>query len=282
MPRSTSKLARAMALLAVMGAAACTNPAATEGNYTTPIGSAPALSNPSLYSGALSCLALDVRAQDRQPTFTVGKVLDYTGKDDIETGKRLTQGASLMVMSALGKAGVDIVERFDTSVTELELKFADNKLIGDGNGGIQQIFAGQIDKSDYHIIGGITELNYNLRSTNGEVLFDIFNASGRLFVMNVGLDLRLVETGSLRVVDTISLQKQVIGREVRAGLFEFFDDKLLDLGVGERALEPLQLAVRSVAERAVYEMVRKAYGIPGSNCARFVRGADEQLDKRDS
>jgi curli production assembly/transport component CsgG/holdfast attachment protein HfaB len=185
-----------------------------------------------------------------------------------------------MVMSALGKAGVPVVERFDTSVTELELKFADNKLIGDGNGSYQQIFAGQIAKSDYHIIGGITELNYNIRSTNAELFYDILNFGGRVYVMNVGLDLRLVETASLRVVDTISLQKQIIGREIRAGVFEFFGDELLDVGVGERALEPMQLAVRSVVERAVYEMVRSVHGIPATACAEYVRGADEQLEAR--
>ena len=36
-----------------------------------------------------------------------------------------------MAMSALSKAGVPLVERFDTSVAEMELKYANNKLIGD-------------------------------------------------------------------------------------------------------------------------------------------------------
>ncbi|MEZ5834734.1 MAG: hypothetical protein R3D03_03260 [Geminicoccaceae bacterium] len=80
-------------------------------------------------------------------TVTVGKILDYTGKDDLETGKRLTQGAALMAMSALGKAKIPQVERFDTSVTELELKWADNKLIGDpaSDKGYRPILAGQIE-----------------------------------------------------------------------------------------------------------------------------------------
>src|SRR3712207_7194224 len=55
--------------------------------------------------------------------------------------------------------------------------------------------------------GGITELNYNIRSSG----IDAFgadpdptdfkgNLGARLFVMNIGVDLRLVETKTLEVV----------------------------------------------------------------------------------
>ena len=35
------------------------------------------------------------------------------------SGRKVTQGASLMAMTAFAKAGVPLVERFDTSVSEL-------------------------------------------------------------------------------------------------------------------------------------------------------------------
>jgi curli production assembly/transport component CsgG/holdfast attachment protein HfaB len=47
------------------------------------------------------------------------------------SGRKITQGASLMAISALAKSGARLVERYDTSVSELELKYANNKLIGD-------------------------------------------------------------------------------------------------------------------------------------------------------
>src|SRR3546814_9043959 len=69
----------------------------------------------------------------------VGNIRDYTGKEEADgSGRKLTQGASLMAMSALGKAGVPLVERYDTSITELELKYTNNKLIGDARTGDQQ------------------------------------------------------------------------------------------------------------------------------------------------
>jgi curli production assembly/transport component CsgG/holdfast attachment protein HfaB len=136
----------------------------------------------------------------RAPRIAVGRILDYTGKADIEGGRRVTQGGSLMAMSALAKAGAFLVERFDTSVAELDLKYKNNKLIGDAPGQFDKIHAGSIPGSDFYLVGGITELNYNIRSVGGEAFVGATNATdpkgtlgGKLFVINVGLDLRLVK-----------------------------------------------------------------------------------------
>ena len=274
------KSLKATAAVGCLVATACTNPVATQGNYATPIGSAPVLANPTPYTAALNCLGVEMQISDVHPaTVTVGKILDYTGKDDLETGKRLTQGAALMAMSALGKAKVPQVERFDTSVTELELKWANNKLIADASEelGYRKVLAGQIDGSDYHIVGGITEMNYNIRSNEAELLFDLVSLGARYYVLNVGIDLRLVNTRSLRVVDTVSYQKQIIGRELTAGVFEFFNDKLLDVGAGERSLEPIQLAVRSVVERGTFELMRDLHKLPRNTCADQLYGPDRHL-----
>jgi holdfast attachment protein HfaB len=45
----------------------------------------------------------------------------------------------------------------------------------------------------------------------------------RMFVMNIAMDLRLVNTRTLEVVDVISYQKQIVGREVGLGLFDFLN-----------------------------------------------------------
>ena len=83
-----------------------------------------------------------------------------------------------------------------------------------------------------------------------------------MYVMNVGLDLRLVNTNTLEVVDVISYQKQIIGRQISAGVFDFLGTNFFDVSAGESALEPIQLAVRSVIERAVLEMVTRIYRVP--------------------
>src|SRR6185436_6614418 len=67
--------------------------------------------------------------------------------------------------------------------------------------------------------------------------------------------------------DVISYQKQIIGRQVQAGVFDFLGHYFFNASVGESALEPIQLAVRSVIERATLEMVSRLYHTSGGACA---------------
>ncbi len=276
-------------IFTAMTLAGCISPVAgTDGKYAQPIGNAPVISNETPYSTALRCLSRSLRGQGMAgPRIAVGQIADYTGKQEFEGGRKVTQGAALMAISALAKSGVRLVERFDTGVTELELKYANNKLIGDegenGNTAYRQIHAGQIPGSDYYLVGGITELNFNIRSGGLDGLFSEEDPMGttatvvaKQYVLNVGLDLRLVKTSTLEVVDVISYQKQIIGRELRAGVFDFFGGSLIDVGAGEKALEPIQLAVRAVIERAVLEMVGGLYGMGPQVCA----GKDPLGDER--
>ncbi len=263
-----SATALAAAALAVT---ACVSPVpGATGNYASPIGTAPVTVNPTPYSEALVCMGQFARAENiNAPRIAVGRILDYTGKADIEGGRRVTQGASLMAMSAFAKSGARLVERFDTSVSEMELTFKNNKLIEDGKGGYAKINAGEVAGSDFYLVGGITELNYNIRSVGGEAYAGDLDAAdtkgtlgGKMFVINIAMDLRMVETKTLNVVDVISYQKQIIGREISLGIFDFANGNVFDIGVGGRAQEPIQLAVRSTVERAVLEMMANMYGAP--------------------
>ena len=47
------------------------------------------------------------------------------------------------------------------------------------------------------------------------------------------------------------------------GLFKFFGSNVIDISAGEGGLEPIQLAVRSMIERATVEMMSNLYGAPG-------------------
>lgn len=273
------RLALASAALALT-LAGCVSPVAgPNGMYASPIGNAPVTPNPTPYSAALVCLGDYARSHNLpSPRIAVGRISDYTGKEEAEGGRKITQGASLMAISALAKSGARLVERYDTSVSELELKYANNKLVSDGAGPApdgqpvpyRKITAGQVPGSDFYLVGGITELNYNIRSVGTDAYAGETDPkgtkgliTGRLYVMNIGLDLRLVETRSLEVVDVVSYQKQIIGREVSAGVFDFFNGNVFDVSAGEGGLEPIQLAVRSVVERGVLEMMANLYGARG-------------------
>jgi curli production assembly/transport component CsgG/holdfast attachment protein HfaB len=173
----------------------------------------------------------------------------------------------------------------------MELKYANNKLITDakqttanGPGDYRRIMAGSIPGSDYYMVGGITELNFNIRSVGasgdggGTATNAVKGTAGaNMYVMNVGLDLRLVDTNTLEVVDVISYQKQIIGRQEQAGVFDFMGQTFFDASLGESALEPIQLAVRSVIERAVLEMISRLYKTPETACASGLGTAADPL-----
>jgi len=273
------RIALTTASLAVL-LGGCVSPVAgPDGRYAAPIGNAPVTANPTPYSAALVCLGDYARTHNLpSPRIAVGRIADYTGKEEAEGGRKITQGASLMAISALAKAGARLVERYDTSVSELELKYANNRLVTDVDGPVpegapipyRRITAGQVPGSDFYLVGGITELNFNIRSAGvdanaGEVATTGMKGGirGRVYVMNIGLDLRLVETRSLEVVDVVSYQKQIVGREISAGVFDFWNGNVFDVSAGEGGLEPIQLAVRAVVERGVLEMMANLYGARG-------------------
>jgi len=281
MIKSTSIRARAAVAVAAAAAllAGCASTSAgPSGQYAKPIGNAPVTSNPTPYSTALYCLADYARRYNLpSPRMAVGRISDYTGTVSADGGRQITQGASLMANTALAKAGARIVERYDTSVSELELRYANNKLIGDDqpNGAPQdaayrRILAGQVPGSDFYVVGGITEVNYNIRSggfdiAGGEVEKNGGSGmlTGKVFVMNVAIDLRLVQTTTLEVVDVVSYQKQIVGREISAGVFDFLNGNVFDISAGTSGMEPVQLAVRALVERATVEFMANLYGAPG-------------------
>jgi curli biogenesis system outer membrane secretion channel CsgG len=134
-PRGKKYLLKPLVLLtAAVALQGCISPTPdSSGRYTVPIGGSPVIANETPYSDSLRCLG-SVTAT-RPIRVAVGQIADYTGKTENDAGgRKLTQGSALMAMSALSKAGVNLVERFDTSVAEMELKYANNKLITDEPG----------------------------------------------------------------------------------------------------------------------------------------------------
>ncbi len=228
---------------------------------------------------ALSCLGHVM--QNRKVAvlpIAVGDVKDYTGKYSQNEGNAITQGGALMIYSALGKLGsaVQIQERFDTRIAELELAYTEKRQLGDGRthnveAGKPAVpwvpyFGGSILRSQYYIVGGITELNYNIASSGTELGVSGVGIKRRTFTMNIGVDLRIVDTRSLVVARTVSLQKQVVGEEVGAGIYKFFGTSLIDVNVGSKNQEPLQLGVRTAIEHGVLELVSAVVGVEPGVC----------------
>ena len=241
---------------------------------------APVRDNLTLMEGALACFARTLAATRRQPlVIGVGEIKDYTGRYAINEGNAVTQGGTLMLYSALAKLGgtVRVAERYDPSVAERELAYMDRRQLGNGqpqevNG--QKVpwlpyHGGSIQISDYYIVGGITEVNYNISSGGIEVGINNIGAKQRTYTESVAVDLRIVDSRTLLVADSISLSKQFTGYEVGANTFRFFGLDLFDVNVGEKAQEPLQLGIRAAIEEAAVRLVARVTEVNPTPCLQL-------------
>ncbi len=256
-------------LSSVLLLSACAIPRFDNAQYVPPLSGASVVANTTGYTEALDCLGLQIKRTNAKPVrIAVGRVEDFSGKQDLVNGKRITQGTALMVLSAVARTRLPIVERLDTSLAEMEFKYTDNKLIGTGiaENPVRVTIAGSVVGSDYHIVGGVTEVNYNIRSGSLDGTVKNVGASTRYAVLDVAIDLRLVNTKTLQIENVVSFQKQIIGTEIRAGLFRFLSDNVIDVNAGEKAQEPIQKAIRMVAERSVFQLIADLYKLPAGTC----------------
>ncbi len=233
--------------------------------------------------GAFACMADEIVARRRpRVAIAVGDVKDYTGKYSQNDGSAITQGGALMVYSALGKMrrAIQLQERFDTRIAELELAYIDRRQLGDGGTHVLQTpqgqeavpwvpyFGGSILRSNYYIVGGITELNYNIQSGGAQIVIAGVGPKARSFTMSIGVDLRIIDTTTLEVVDTVSLQKQITGYEVGIDVFRFFGSNLYDINLGAKNMEPLQLGVRYALEQGVLDLVGAVTQVDPEPCVQ--------------
>lgn len=273
----------ALLTVAAVGISGCTmlNPGLqaqklAPGEVPTPLGS-PVRDNRSPMEAALACFGDQLTASGLpQRVIAVGDVKDYTGKYSINEGNAITQGGALMVYSALGKIGgpLRIAERFDPMIAERELAYTDRRQLGDGE--VHEVngsrvpwlpyFGGTITQSDYYIVGGITELNYNIQSGGGQFQINNVGPEARVFTQSVAIDLRIVDSRSLVVIKTISLTKQFRGYEIGANMFRFFGTDLFDVSIGAKGQEPLQLGIRTALEEATMRLVAAVAGADPVTC----------------
>lgn len=245
-----------LALLALGGCA----PGVMTHSNVEPMTGAPVTNNDTPYSRCLAGLSKVPGAN--LPTFAVGEVADKTGQFQATgngTSTMLSQGVSEMVMSALYKGGkARLVERYDLRIPLAQVKMAEQKLTSPQTA----IPQGSIRGSDFVLVGALTELNYNIVSGGARLAVGGIGAGTRTVVINVGLDLRVVNSRTFEVPYVTSLQKQIVGFEVEANVFRFFGTQLVEFDAGMRKNEPVQLGVRSVVEMAVYQIMTDFLGLP--------------------
>ncbi|GMG82461.1 holdfast anchoring protein HfaB [Paralimibaculum aggregatum] len=253
-------LLRKVTRLAVTAATAALLAGCASGpdGHVTPISGAPVTDNDTPYSSCLSGIA--AFPGNNLPTLAVGDIRDKTGQlsqNSYTESTMLTQGVSEMLISALYKSRkVNIAERLELAIPLTEKKLADlGVLAGPAP-------AYQATPVNFVVLGALTELNYNILSDGVRLFVRGIGAGYRRVIINVGLDLRVVNARTFRTVYVTSLQKQIVGYEVEAGIFSFFGTQLVEFDAGVLQNEPLQVGVRSVVEMAVVQILTEGFGLP--------------------
>lgn len=260
--------------LAVLALGGCAGPMAGPG--IEPAFTAPVTNNDTPYTRCLA--ALKRLPATNLPVFAVGEVADKTGQFQAVgngTSTALTQGVSEMVMSALYKSGkARLVERYDLRIPLAQVKMAEQRLSGPES----VVPQGAVRGSDFVLMGALTELNYNIVSGGARLAVGGIGGGARTVVINVGLDLRVVNSRTFEVPYITSLQKQIQGFEVEANVFRFFGTQLVEFDAGMVRNEPLQLGVRSVVEMAVYQIMTDYLGLKGpAECGLVKAGFHEDV-----
>lgn len=282
---------RAAALaLATVGLSGCTNWTPQYSNVTPLTGPAPYMNRTPMHS-ALVCLQTSTRAM---PDVRLG-VADFVdgsgaslGESDVN-GRYFSQRPDLMLIVALSKTGVRLVNRTSTAVAEWEMRQAMERRLGEGKPVLvgqtrfdyRPVRAGEFLGSTYYVNGAITEINWSLSSNVEEAGFLGATAGRRTYRVSIAIDLVVTNSLTTEVVFARSYSKQLVGNETGAGVFRFVEAsimpksrvELFQANIGQKQNEPVQAALRWLVELAGYETVASLTG-GDAQCDMLVPGQD--------
>lgn len=254
------------------------------------LGPAPYM-NETPMNAALYCLRQYTKLRDLR--LGVADFVDGTGatpgNGDLN-GRYFSQRPDMMLLVAMNKAGVRIVNRTSTAVAEWELRQAMEKKLGDGKPDsvgkqhydYRPVRAGEILGSNYYIHGAITEINWALSNNVEEYGFLGVTAGKQVYRVSMAVDVAVTNSETTEVVFARSYAKQLVGYQVGGGVFRFMDvtlgpthTELFESNVGDKKNEPVQRALRWLIESAAYDVVAEMEGRHQS-CDSLVPGLDRQ------
>lgn len=218
------------------------------------------------FDNALSCL--DGRINKDQLRFSVGAILDATGKEQVTdggSGKFVTQGAGDIVQSALFMAGATVVNRRDPRIIDNEVRWG-------------LLDAKKQSATTFFITGSINSLDF-LPGSGFDMQIAGLGPRYRQQRILVGLDLSLTEASTGRIVANVPLQKQVVSTEDGFGVGRFFGQTLVSADFGGKQREALNLVLRQMLSLATFELLTQVmnpatYG----NCMAMIEAVDGVTD----
>lgn len=193
------------------------------------------------FNRALMCLRDRV---NKNITFSVGAVLDQTGKEQLTDGglgKFVTQGAGDMLQSALYEGGVSLLNRRDPRIIEAELKWGlqDQRLL---------------IPTDYYITGSINSLDI---MPGGGFQAEIGGVGPTYSQMRmlIGIDLSMTSTKTSQIVANVALQKQIFATDFNVAMGNFIGTTLFNVNSGYKEREAIHFALRQMINLSTFELL---------------------------
>lgn len=216
------------------------------------------------YKPALQCLATQLNPEQKATSIGVGYLLDRTGRDSYSqesaAGKFLGQGGDDMLITALAETGMKVVG-FNPAFRQA-LDWQLPKMIA----GRQPVL---VTLPDILVEGSFTSLDFG--SSNVKELY-VFGIGGgtRAYHLRYSMDIRATSMPGGRapggeILATLALEKDVIGRENRAGVASFFgsfgDSTYVEFNINTQKREMLQYSQRYMVSRAAFGIVADLWNI---------------------
>jgi curli biogenesis system outer membrane secretion channel CsgG len=259
---SANKLLASVAMVALVGCQTVQSPEVEHltSNYPS-LGDTPV-------SDALRCLSSNVTNTYVGVHSIDDKTNRYTPEDE---GAPLPISSTEMMVTALHKAGVPLVNRHQTAAIEWELKYAAKTVLGDGDGEARKPVKGGMRGSDLIVTGAFNNLDWNISSGGAELDVAGAGVGYRSYSMLVAADFEVWETVSTKLQWADTVAKILEGEEFKAGLFRFVSDDLVDFGAGYETHSPTQWSARYITELAAFNIAKHVYNADDS-CSELLPG----------
>lgn len=187
----------------------------------------------------------------------LGKVNGQNG--EVLTKDRLIERLSPSLQEKIREGKVDL------NSIDMKNQNGDPLVVRDGEVFVKRtvsVPANALRSSDYYIVGSINRLDTT--TSSGDIAFRVagLGPEARGFAMQVGLDLRAVDTGTSVVSETISVDKQVVGHSYGFGVGKVFGTTLVELDAQAKKVEPLQTeALKGMLQYASGQLLARLYDV---------------------
>lgn len=210
------------------------------------------------YAPALECLASQLTPEQRNTSIGVNYLLDRTGREsysqDSAAGKFLAQSGDDTMVTALAATGMKVVS-FNPAFRQ-SLDWQLPKLLAGG----QRV---SVTLPDVLIEGSFSSFDFGNSNVKELYVFGIGGGT-RAYALRYTMDIRATampggKFSGGEILSTLALEKDVIGREKRAGVASFFgnagDSTYVEFNINSQKRELVQYSQRYMISRAAFGIV---------------------------